>query len=70
MSICSSLLRIHHCYVLGKRWRTRGDTPVNDAVKTIVDNELQTIRAANEEPILITEVKLDTQASYIRLNEV
>lgn len=55
--------------ITGKRWVTREETLVNQAIKTIVDNELKTILAANEEPIFVTEVELETETSYIRRNE-
>lgn len=55
--------------IKGKRWMTRGHTPVNQKLKEIVDNELKTIRAAMAEPIFITEVELDTRSLFIRLNE-
>ncbi|KAK1227919.1 hypothetical protein PQX77_009058 [Marasmius sp. AFHP31] len=55
--------------ITGKRHITRESTPVNEAMKAIIDSELGTINATMSEPILITEVQLDVRSSFIRLQE-
>ena len=55
---------------LGQRHVTRGDTPVNQELKAIVDEELGTIKAAMKDPICVTDVTLDVRSSFVRLNEV
>ncbi|PPR01109.1 hypothetical protein CVT24_000405 [Panaeolus cyanescens] len=55
--------------VSGNRHVTRQTTPVDEAMKSIIDSELGTINAAMAEPIHITEVQLDVRSSFIRLQE-
>ncbi|KAF9259288.1 Metallo-dependent phosphatase [Marasmius fiardii PR-910] len=55
--------------IRGKRHITRGDTAVNQALKKIVDIELETINETMKENICTTEVKLDVQSTYIRVQE-
>ncbi|KAK7693426.1 hypothetical protein QCA50_002994 [Cerrena zonata] len=55
--------------IKGQRHVTRGDTPVDEAIKVIVDNELKTIQASMQDPICDTEVELDVRSSNIRVHE-
>ncbi|KAJ3538174.1 hypothetical protein NM688_g6557 [Phlebia brevispora] len=55
--------------IKGVRHVTRGDIPVNEALKAIVTNELRLIDASMSEPICITEVQLDVRSSEIRVHE-
>ncbi|TFK22412.1 Metallo-dependent phosphatase [Coprinopsis marcescibilis] len=55
--------------IQGKRHVTRGNTPVNVAMKKVYDEEIGAINDAMQEAIFISDVELNLDSSYIRLNE-
>ncbi|EAU80500.2 hypothetical protein CC1G_11855 [Coprinopsis cinerea okayama7 len=55
--------------IRGKRYTTKGETPVHKAIKDIYDKEVKYIEDSLKEPICIIEEELDTRSSYIRTQE-
>jgi hypothetical protein len=56
--------------VAGQRHVTRATTPVDKAMKEVVDKEIAVFVESLKEQLCITETELDVTSSHVRLQEV